>query len=212
MLPVAGYMLLGILLFLFVLLLLPAHVRVRYDRTVKIWGGLGPVSLCLYPGKKKAKPKKEKTKTAEGKKREKKNSDQKPKFTAEILCDYIRLGAQALGKLRRRLVIRDLVCRWSIGGPDAAGIALTYGRVAAAVSALYPVLDRNLRIKNSEIAVDADFESGKSDLFADVTIAACPLRLLIAGIVLLTVFLKIRKKQTSQSTDEKGGILNEQHQ
>ena len=116
--------------------------------------------------------------------------------------------------LRRRLILSNLTCHLNVASKDAAGTALLYGRIAAAVSALYPVLQRNLRIKKTDIAVDADFESEKMEILADITLAVCPLRLLIAGVILLLQFLKIyrKTKPVVQPTKEKGGKLHEQHQ
>ena len=225
MLKILGWALLGLLLFVFVLLLLPVRTRVRFDGTLQVWAGLGPVSLRVFPMKKKPKSEKEKAQAAEKKAAKKAKKDakkaskpkkEKPKqkLTLEIICDYIRLGAQALGMLRRRLVLSNLTCHLKVASTDAAGTALLYGRVAAAVSALYPVLERNLRIKKTDIAVDADFERDKPEILADVTLAVCPLRLLMAGMILLFQFLKIRKKtkQINQPIEEKGGKLHEQHQ
>ena len=218
MLKILGWALVGLLLFVFVLLLLPVRTRVRFDGALQVWAGLGPVSLRVFPMKKKPKSEKEKAQAAEKKaaKKASKPKKEKPKqkLTLEVICDYIRLGLQALGMLRRRLVLANLTCHLKVASKDAAGTALLYGRIAAAVSSLYPVLDRNLRIKKTDIAVDADFESDKLEILADVTLAVCPLRLLIAGVVLLFQFLKIRNKtkQFNQPIEEKGGKLREQHQ
>ena len=115
--------------------------------------------------------------------------------------------------MRRRLVIQNLTCHLKIAGSDAAATALLYGRVSAGVSAVYPVLDRNLRIQKTDIAVDADFEGEKITVLADATLAVCPLRLLIAAIVLLIHFLKIvsKLKKYNQHNEEKGGITHEQY-
>ena len=98
-----------------------------------------------------------------------------------------------------------------MAGKDAAATALLYGRAAAGVSALYPVMERSLRVKKTDIAVDADFEGEKLDILADVTIAACPMRMLIAAVILLIRFLKIRRKskQQDQPIQEKGGKIHE---
>ena len=225
MLKILGWALVGLLLFVFVLLLLPVRTRVRFDGALQVWAGLGPVSLRVFPMKKKPKSEKEKAQAAEKKaakkakkeaKKASKPKKEKPKqkLTLELICDYIRLGLQALGMLRRRLVLANLTCHLKVASKDAAGTALLYGRIAAAVSSLYPVLDRNLRIKKTDIAVDADFERDKLEILADVTLAVCPLRLLIAGVILLFQFLKIRNKtkQFNQPIEEKGGKLHEQHQ
>lgn len=213
MLKILGWVLLGFLLFLLFLLLLPVHTRVRYDGILQVWAGLGPVSLRIFPLKKK--PKKEKTQAAAKEKKPKKEKPKKPKkkMTAEIIFDFIRLGAEALGTLRRRLVLQNLTCHLKIAGPDAASAALLYGRIAAGVSAVYPILERNLRINKTDISVDVDFESDKIDALTDVTLAVCPLRLLLAALILLIHFLKINAKikKHNQPDEEKGGITHEQH-
>ena len=219
MLHIIGWVLLGILLFLFVLLLLPVHTRVRFDGTLQVWAGLGPVSLRVFPlkpGKKKS-SKKEKTQAAEkdsGKNKKKaKTSKGKTPFSFEVVCDYIRLAAEALGKLRRRLVLKNLSCHLKIASADAAKTAITYGEVTGAVSVLYPVLERNLRIRQTDISVDADFEGSKWDILADVTLAVCPLRMLIAACILGLYFLKIqrKRKRLANAKVKKGGTTNEQH-
>ncbi len=216
MLSIIGWVLLGLLLFVFVLLLLPVHTRIRYDGALQVWCGLGPVSLRLFPMKKKPKTEKEKAQAAEKKaekaaKKAAKPKKDKQKLTLEIICDYIRLGVEALGMMRRRLVLRNLTCHLKVASKDAASTALLYGRIAAAVSALYPVLERNLRVRHTDIAVDADFEHETLDVVADVTLAVCPLRMLLAGMILLIQFLKIQKK-SKRPIEEKGGKLHEQYQ
>lgn len=206
MLKILSWALLGLLLFVFVLLLLPVRTRVRFDGALQVWAGLGPVSLRIFPMKKKHRSEKEKAQAADMKAAKKARKEakraakpqkrkEKQRLTLEIICDYIRLGAEALGMMRRRLVLSNLTCHLKVASKDAAGTALLYGRIAAAVSALSPVLQRNLRIKKTDIAVDADFESEKLEILTDVTLAVCPLRMLIAGVVLLFRFLKIEKKR-----------------
>ena len=55
MLKILGWALVGLLLFVFVLLLLPVRTRVRFDGALQVWAGLGPVSLRVFPMKKKPK-------------------------------------------------------------------------------------------------------------------------------------------------------------
>jgi len=212
LLSILGWVLLGILLFVLFLLLLPIHTRLRYDGALQVWAGLGPVSLRIFPLKqRKSKPKKEKTQGADS---AEKKAKPKKKLTLEIIFDFIKLGIEALGTLKRQLVLSNLTVHVKIAGKDAANTAILYGRVAAAVSALYPIAERNLRIKKTDIAVDADFEGSKTDILADFTLAVCPLRLMLASIILLIHFMKINKKikQHNQPIEEKGGTNHEQHQ
>ena len=67
MLKILGWALAGLLLFVFVLLLIPVRTRVRFDGALQVWAGLGPVSLRVFPMKKKPKSEKEKAQAAEKK-------------------------------------------------------------------------------------------------------------------------------------------------
>ena len=214
MLKIFGWILLSLLLFIFFLLLLPVHTRVRFDHALQVWCGLGPVSLRIFPLKKKNKPKQEKKQAADSQKKPSAKKKPKKKLSLEVIVDFIHLGAEALGTMRRRLVVQDLTCHLNVAGTDAAATALLYGRIAAAVSSLYPVLERNLRIRHTDISVDADFEGKQTEVLLDVKLAVCPLRLMMSAVVLLIHFLKIyrKMKEKDQPIDEKGGKVYEQHQ
>lgn len=217
MLKIIGFVFLGLLLLLLLLLLLPIRVRVRYDGTFRLWAGLGAVDFLILPLKKKSKKPKLQTEKTKKKKRLKTNKSKKQtqKFTLDEIFSYARLILDALGKLKRRLVIRHLELALNVGGRDAGTAALTYGRIAAGISALYPILQRNLRIRKTDIRVDAALEQTEINAVADIAVAACPLRLLVAAMVILMEFLKVkRKKKTTGFVNdtEKGGTSNEQHQ
>ncbi len=211
MLKIIGFVFLGLLLLLLILLLLPAHVRARYDGTLMLRAGLGPVDLQILPGRKQEKKPKKRPDKAKTKKKAEKPAKVKKKLMLDEIFSYVRLALDALGKMKRRLVIRRLELGLDVGGADAGAAALTYGRVAAGISALYPVLQRNLRIRKTDIRVDAAFDRKEIGVLADVTVAACPLRILFAGLLILIEYWKIRRKSTVKHT-EKGGTSDEQHQ
>ena len=209
MLRIIGHILLGILLFLFLLLILPVRARVRFDQALQMWVGYGPVNVKLLPKGKKAGEQRPKKKKEKEKKSASKEPKPKKKLSLEEILDYIHLGLDAVGKMKRRLLIPHLQAAIAVGGKDAGAVALTYGRLAAGISALYPVLDRNLRIRKTDISVDADFEKTKIESMIDITVSACPLRLLFAGLLVGIAFLRVYLKHQKK---KKGGKINEQHQ
>ena len=212
---VVGYVLLGLVLLLLFLLLLPVRARVRYDGTLRLWAGYGPVNLKLLPKKEntgnEAAPKKPKKKKKEKPAPEEGKKKKKLSLTPAEIMDYLHIALDAVGKMRRRLLIPHLQANIVVGGKDAAAVALTYGRMVAGISALYPVLDRNLRIRKTDISVDADFDKTKIEALLDVTVSACPLRLLFAAILIAIAFLKAYLKNKKMK-EKKGGASNEQHQ
>lgn len=220
---IIGLILLGLLLLLLLLLLLPVRLRVQYNGALQVHAGLGPVCLQLYPRKKRQKepkkPKKcEKKHSPDGKKakKQKKRKLLPEKPSLQMILALIRLGLKAVGAMLRPISVPRLQLAVQVGGRDAYAVAMTYGELAAGLSALYPVLQKSLRIRKTEISVDADFTAETVRLQGDVTFSACPLRYLIAACRILIAYLRLRRQEKQhdleQNTQEKGGITHEQHQ
>lgn len=225
MLRVLGWILLGLLSILLLVLVTPVSVRAKYEDSLEVWLGLGPVKLLAFPLKKrqnrKKQPKKEK-KTKEKKAKQKPETEKaakKPALkietpTLDQLPDYLRLGADALGSMRRRILVREFRLSLTLGGDDAAKTALNYGRVAALFSLLGPLLDRAVRVRRKDVSVETDFSGGSNRAAGEIEIAACPLRLVIAGLKLLFAFLALQRKTAREKTNDnetKGGNEHEQY-
>lgn len=223
---IIGLILLGLLLLLLLLLLLPVRLRVQYDGALQVHAGLGPVCLQLYPRKKRQKepkkPRERKEKPISDEKKAKKAKKQKKteilpeKPSLQRILALIRLGLKGVGAMLRPISVPRLQLAVQVGGRDAYAVAMTYGELAAGLSALYPVLQKSLRIRKTEISVDADFTAETVRLQGDVTFSACPLRYLIAACRILIAYLRLRRQEKQhdleQNTQEKGGITHEQHQ
>ena len=224
MLRVLGWILLGLLGLMLLVLLTPVSVRAKYADSLEVWLGLGPVKLRAFPLKKrqnrKKQPKKEK-KTKEKKAKQKPETEKaakKPALkietpTLDQLPDYLRLGADALGSMRR-ILVREFRLSLTLGGDDAAKTALNYGRVAALFSLLGPLLDRAVRVRRKDVSVETDFSGGPNRAAGEIEIAACPLRLVIAGLKLLFAFLALQRKTAREKTNDnetKGGNEHEQY-
>lgn len=225
MLRVLGWILLGLLSILLLVLVTPVSVRAKYADSLEVWLGLGLVKLRAFPLKKrqnrKKQPKKEK-KTKEKKAKQKPKTEKKPKRsplalekpTLAQLPAYLRLGADALGSMRRRILVREFRLSLTLGGDDAAKTALNYGRVAAFFSILGPLLDRAVRVRRKDVSVETDFSGGPNRAAGEIEIAACPLRLVIAGLKLLFAFLALQRKTAREKTNDnemKGGNEHEQY-
>ena len=200
MLKIIGFVFLGILLLVFFLLLLPVRVRIRYDGVLRIWIGIGTFSFSVFPLKKR-KPKRKKQAAKKASAPSKPRPVKKRSFS-EIRA-YLTLALQAVGKMKRQLMIRQLMLHLRVGSTDAAKTALLYGELTAGISALYPLLENNLRLNGTDISVDADFSAEKLTGEGDITIAACPLRLLIAGIRIAWAFLSIQQKFNHKKQTER---------
>ena len=214
MLRVLGWILLGLLGLMLLVLLTPVSVRAKYADSLEVWLALGPVKLRAFPLKKrqnrKKQPKKEK-KTKEKKAKQKPETEKaakKPALkietpTPDQLPDYLRLGADALGSMRRRILVREFRLSLTLGGDDAALFSI-----------LGPLLDRAVRVRRKDVSVETDFSGGPNRAAGEIEIAACPLRLVIAGLKLLFAFLALQRKTAREKTNDnetKGGNEHEQY-
>lgn len=119
------------------------------------------------PGEKRGK--KEKTRKAD----EAEKKDEKP-GNAKQLLDVVGPAVDALGRLIRWLVVKRLIMNITLGSRDAFSTAMLYGKTAAGIGALFPFLDRGMKIKHKSISVNADFEAENISVYllSDIRIFA----------------------------------------
>lgn len=194
--------LLVIVLLLVLLCITPVGAKVFYSAEgPKVYVKAGPVSILVFPRPKKEKtPKqleKEEKKAAEKAEKKaqkaaenkKKREEKKEKAAAEkaagvkkpkepiggkieFFKELLGVGLSALGCIKRKLIMKDLVLYLTVGGQgeDAAKAALLYGRAWAAVGALTPVLENTFHIKNRDIQVGIDFLNPDNVVYAEASI------------------------------------------
>ncbi len=212
---------LGLFCLIFLLLLFAVRVRIVYETAPEIWVGFGPGNIQVYPKpkkehkqkkEKKAKPKKQKTKSA----KDKKKSGFLPPFTPETIFNYLKMVIDTLGNLLRQIRIPELKLHLTVGNPDAAKTATTYGTVCAAAGTILPKLEEVCRVREMDVFIQPDFEEGKQKISLDITISAIVLMLVLCVIKLGIRFLRYRRtyfkahpkkkeNKTKPNTDSKKG-------
>lgn len=211
------------------ILLLPARVRVAVkEDKLYLWGGLGPLMIRVLPMREK-KPKKQKTHrrhkalpeelpatqaASTGKKSqsggkaptvstqpeaEGKSKFSMPRFSLEVISAYCRLAVDAIGQMKRHLIIRQLEIHAVIATEDAAVTAMAYGSAAAAVNLLLPVLEGNFRIRKEDISVDCDFGRNASAVDFTIELSAIVLPMLIIGIRVLRSIFKLNNEMKEKA-------------
>lgn len=180
------------------LLSLNLKIFLKYDGTICLRVGIGPVVLNILPKKEKKlrlrdftydkyyanleKKKKKQLKKAEKKKKKHKSDEPKSDapaesgnsedklFTVSSVLDFISSEfPKAISKLK--INIKKLII--TVGGSDAAKIALSYGKVEAAVSLIIELLDNKTKlspIKEGTVMVYADFLSEKTTVNFDFSV------------------------------------------
>ncbi len=174
----------GLLLFFWLLGRVPLTAAADYEEeTFSARAKIGFFPIQLYPPKEKAPKKKKQTK-----KKPEPQAAKKSKTDVKVLLpDLIPLAIQAAGRLRRKIVLRELTLHCTVGGKaDAAAGAIAYGRLWAAVGSAEAVLENAFTVKKQEMDVQMDFDAEKSRY---VLHAAAGLR--VGQLVTLAVWLGI---------------------
>lgn len=208
----ALYILLGVVALIALLLLLPVHIRLRFN-SLKPGAGLlvqvryGPVVMTLWPRPDRpVNPRREeKRRRKEERRREKRlqagKEQEKPSAIKEIykdeglggVVDYVRslaeLGARAAGRALNAITVDRLVLEVVAAGEDAAETAIRYGRFCAAVYPAVGLLESRMRVRRRKVVVRADFLSEEGRVSGIVRLHARPGRILWIGIRFLFGYL-----------------------
>lgn len=161
------YIVSGILLAIFLLMLVPISVTATYDEDFKCLVKIGFVPITLYPPKpkkkKKKKPKSEGNKPKEEKPRGKKPSLIKEKGLSWLVDVIKKVADLAVGALKyffRHIIIRKFMLSITIAGDDAADTAVKYGKLCAAVYPSVGIIAGAARCKKYGIDIAPDFGRG----------------------------------------------------
>lgn len=172
---------LGLLALLAAALLIPVKIRGSYeDGTPFLYVRYGPVKLQLFPPKEKAEYEERKPPKKKKPKAEKPPKPKKPK--AKINMDQILYALEklppilgrALKRTGRCIHIRPLKLWVLVAGSDPAAAAILYGKMEAALSAGFPILERVLRLKDADVRLYVDFTERQMDFIADVGVSLRP--------------------------------------
>ncbi len=141
------YILLGILLAIFLILLIPIGIDTRYEDELFLKLKIGFAKITVFPQKPKKpkKKKKKKQKPKDDKPKEDKPKEKKPNiiqqkglsWLVEFIKKIAELASGALKYFFAHILIKRMMLSISIAGSDAADTALKYGKLCAVV---YPAI------------------------------------------------------------------------
>lgn len=195
------------LLVLILLFFLPLVVRVTYNAggaSAKLY--LFGIPIVLYPRD----ARKDDAKTDSPKNEKKggtlqsgktKRSEDKSTGDTEQFLRFLRVIAELLKDLGRKLRVRKLELRLVYAGEDPSDVALNYGRANAVIANVLPHLERLFVIKKRSVDVSCDFSAPKTRIYACIDIS-----LMLGRAVRLAVRYGIRfLKEYSKMNKRKGG-------
>lgn len=183
---------LGVLLLISIM---PVGVRAVFDGTLSVYLTFFHAPLRIYPGKKKS---------AKKQKKNKPHPEQKQKTggSPAQLSEYLRLATRLLGKLRRKLLVRELTLHAIFGGKDPA---LNYGRAWAAIGSIMPIFEQLFRIKKRDVGAYCSEEEPAIRIYARAHATMTVAGLLHLAIHALRGYLKIqhnKPEKAVQSNDQ----------
>lgn len=166
------FIILGILLFLFLLTLIPVGVEARYRNRLYCVLKIGFVRIRLLPQKPKKKKKSAK-KPSRSEKTKKKKPEKNESFSFKelfkengvsgllnILKKILSLITGALKDVFRHIIIKELSIYIVAAGDDAADTAMNYGYVCSAVYPAVSAITQICKCKTFSVLADPDFTDG----------------------------------------------------
>lgn len=203
----ALYIIVGILLFLFLLLMIPVSFHFVYDGEPKLILQYLFIRIRLVPPKEKPEAQESKVENSEKqapKKSEKKDNKLKKLYKKrgldgllEILEEIISIIKDTSTKLIKHIVIKKLKIDLLIVGDDAADTAMKYAYVCSAVYPMISFIDSNIKLRKKEIDINAGFNEKETKIFAETKVNIRPwfaLGTIISGIFRsIKLALRIKK-------------------
>lgn len=213
-LKILGWVLLGILVLIVLLLAVPVRLRVKYadELAVRLWVLFVPIKLLPQkekpekpPKKKESKPKQEKKEPA--KKEKEKNKKEKDfldlkRHARELkqngvaaavawLKEVVALILKTADRLLHSITVTKLVARVDVAGEDAAQTALTYGKLCAGVFPALAVVESKLKVKKQDVVLAPAFCLEETQFAFDVRLKISVWRIVLAALLLLVSYIRL---------------------
>ena len=177
---------------LILIALLRFGVIVEYSETgFLVWIRIGFIKrLVLGEGVKK----KEKKKKPEKPKDKKKLLEIKP-GNISVFMDIFKAALNALGRLKRRLLIKQLTLYYTSAGEDPANTALMYGAANAVFGVIIQGLKKGFRVKRIDLKAWFDFINNQQRIYAKFIISIAVWEILYVLFALFPIITAIFKAQ-----------------
>lgn len=204
---IALYVIGGILLFLFLLLIIPVSVEAGYTDSFILrlrYGGIKVFDTGKQ--KKPKKPRKPKKPKPEGKGEKKPVKPKKDGFVKKIFRDHGKIGGikfifsvlkAGLSKavwVIKKIKFKKLLLDITVSSEDAAATAVSYGGVCAAVYPVIALIKENTCVAVSEVNIRTDFDKLSPEIKAITAVRTRLIYAAVAAISLLFAYFKIKKE------------------
>jgi len=181
-----------------IITLLRFGVIVEYsDIGFKLWAKVGFLKFELLKDGKEKKPKKKKEKP----KKEQNLKEMLPGSLNEFMS-MLRTVLNALSRLKRRLLIKQLTLYYTSAGEDPSATALKFGAANAAFGVIIPKIKNNFRIKRLDLRTWFDFCSAEQKIYAKIIISIAVWEVFYVLFALLPLVASIFKRKTPKKSEK----------
>lgn len=174
----ALYIIGGILLFIFLILMIPLSFHFRYDGEPELFLRYLFIKIKLIPPKEKKKKVTDEKNKEDKKQSEKGSKKQEGSFKRlykkrgfdgliQIIKEVTLIVKNASTKILKHTVVKKLKIDLVIVGDDAGDTAMKYGYVCAAIYPAVSILDSNIKIKHKEIDILPGFNEDKMKILVE---------------------------------------------
>jgi len=158
----------------------------------EMWVKAGFLRIRLKEKEKKKKPKK---------KKEKKPGKKGPGSLSAFL-DILGAVKKALGRLRRKLLIKQLTLYYTSASDDPSKTALQFGTANAVFGAIIPVLERYFRIKRRDLRAAADFDAKENGIYAKIVVSIAVWEVIYIVFALFPIITAMAKSRPDIKSDK----------
>ena len=158
---------------------------------------------------KKDRKKAEKKAKKEAKKKSREALEGKKPGAVKTILGLLPAIKTTLVRLRRRLLIKKLVIRYSIANDDPYNTAVTFGAVNAAAEIIVPFIEEYFRVKRRDIRVTANFLDTQHRIYINAAISLAIWEAVYIVSSILFAFIKVLvssaqiSREGKETSDEK---------
>jgi len=167
------------------------------DAGFRLWAKAGFIIFELLKDEKEKKPKKKKDKP----KKERNLKEMMPGSLSEFM-DMLKTVLKTLGRLKRRLLIKQLTVYYTSAGEDPSATALKFGASNAVFGTIVPQIRNNFRVKKLDLKTWFDFYSQEQKIYAKIIISLAVWEVCYILFALLPLFTSAFKRKTLKSNDK----------
>ncbi len=207
MLAILGYVLLGILALLILLLMIPVGVRVVYEEQLRVTVRVFGLPILTVKPSKQSPKETAKDKPVTNKKEPLVDLSRSLKedgvgATVRLIESLARIATTALRRVLCAITVDRLRLQLTVVAVDASATAQLHGRVCAVLFPALTTVQSVLRIRRREVTVAPDFLAQTGSVRAFITAHAMPCRLLWAALCAWIAYRKFQKNQAVKSKEE----------